>query len=321
MVKQRPPAGNNFIAIAAGHQHSLALKSDGSIVGWGYNYYGQATPPAGNNFIAIAAGNSHSLALKSDGSIVGWGYNNYGQATPPAGNNFTAIAAGGYHSLALRRGPFSDLNSDAFVDFLDYSVFAKDWQQTPDPCDPNNGDITRDNQVNIHDLIELGESWLTRFVTPATNPMPADKATNTSRYIVLQWQPGENSTSHDVYFGTDFNEVNNADIDNQVVYMGNQYVNFWDTNHFTSNGLDFNSTYYWRIDEIASGYLTKGTVWAFKTGFGKAENPQPNNGQQYVTTHPILSWSLGTDAISHDVYFGTSYNDVNTLILQVRMFI
>jgi hypothetical protein len=97
-----PPAGNNFIAIAAGCQHSLALKSDGSIVGWGLNGFGQATPPAGNNFIAIAVGYAHSLALKSDGSIVGWGLNNFGQATPTAGNNFIAIAAGDLHSLALK---------------------------------------------------------------------------------------------------------------------------------------------------------------------------------------------------------------------------
>ena len=59
----------NLTKIAACSSHSLALKSDGSIVGWG----GQATPPAGNDFTAVAAGGSHSLALKSDGSIVGWG--------------------------------------------------------------------------------------------------------------------------------------------------------------------------------------------------------------------------------------------------------
>jgi hypothetical protein len=103
-----PPAGNNFIAIAAGGEdHSLALKSNGSIIAWGDNSYGQATPPVGNNFIALAAGGGvmtpgYSLALKSDGSIVGWGNNYYGQASPPAGNNFIAIAAGGYHSLALK---------------------------------------------------------------------------------------------------------------------------------------------------------------------------------------------------------------------------
>jgi len=97
-----PPSGNDFVAIAAGGDHSLALKSDGSIVGWGHNHDGQATPPAGNDFVAIATGGDHSLALKSDGSIVGWGYNCYGQATPPAGNDFVTIAVGDYHSLALK---------------------------------------------------------------------------------------------------------------------------------------------------------------------------------------------------------------------------
>ena len=97
-------SGNDFVAIAAGGYHSLALRSDGRIVGWGANENGQATPPAGNNFIAIAAGELHSLALRADGSIVGWGDNEYGQATPPSGNNFVAIAAGRTHSLALRGG-------------------------------------------------------------------------------------------------------------------------------------------------------------------------------------------------------------------------
>ncbi|MDD5134204.1 MAG: hypothetical protein PHP01_02180 [Phycisphaerae bacterium] len=97
-----PPAGNDFVAIATGGQYSLALKSDSSIVGWGDNHYGQATSPIGNDFVAIAAGGEHSLALKSDGSIVGWGWNDFGQATVPEGNDFVAIAAGRFHSLALK---------------------------------------------------------------------------------------------------------------------------------------------------------------------------------------------------------------------------
>jgi hypothetical protein len=90
------------VAIAAGGQHSLALKSDGSIVGWGRDRYGQATPPDGNDYVAIAAGWWYSLALKSDGSIVGWGHDGYGVASPPAGNDYVAIATGVVHSLALR---------------------------------------------------------------------------------------------------------------------------------------------------------------------------------------------------------------------------
>ncbi|MHC4302183.1 MAG: hypothetical protein ACYS7Y_33405 [Planctomycetota bacterium] len=52
------------MAIAAGEEHSLALRADGSVVGWGWNANGRATPPAGNDFVAISAGYSHSLAIK-----------------------------------------------------------------------------------------------------------------------------------------------------------------------------------------------------------------------------------------------------------------
>ncbi|MHC4266598.1 MAG: hypothetical protein ACYSUK_11825 [Planctomycetota bacterium] len=100
---------SGIVAIAAGYDHSLALKSDGSIVGWGKDHYGQATPPAGTDYVAIAAGyvaisagGYHSLALRSDGSIVGWGYDYHGQATPPAGTDYVGIATGSLHSLALK---------------------------------------------------------------------------------------------------------------------------------------------------------------------------------------------------------------------------
>jgi len=97
-----PPSGTDFVAVAAGCYHSLALKADGSIVGWGDDYSGQASPPSGTDFVAVAAGCYHSLALKADGSIVGWGKDYSGQASPPSGTDFVAVAAGGHHSLALK---------------------------------------------------------------------------------------------------------------------------------------------------------------------------------------------------------------------------
>src|SRR5947199_9064790 len=56
-----------FTAIAAGWGHTLALTREGTVLAWGYNGYRQSTVPAGLcNVIAIAAGRQHSLALKSD---------------------------------------------------------------------------------------------------------------------------------------------------------------------------------------------------------------------------------------------------------------
>jgi hypothetical protein len=97
-----PPSGNHFVAISARQEHSLALRADGSIAWWGRRYYHNATPPSGNDFVAVSAGGHHSLALRTDGSIAGWGRDNYGQATPPEGNDFVAISAGWWHSLGLK---------------------------------------------------------------------------------------------------------------------------------------------------------------------------------------------------------------------------
>lgn len=96
------PQGYDFVAIAAGDCHSLALKADRSLVAWGCNDHGQCDVPQGNNFLAIAAGGYRSLALKTDGSIVGWGRNWVGAGDVPDDNDFVAIAAGGLHSLALK---------------------------------------------------------------------------------------------------------------------------------------------------------------------------------------------------------------------------
>jgi len=95
---------SGVIAIAAGYEHNLALKSDGTVVAWGYNANGQTTIPSGlSDVIAIAAGYGHSLALKSDGTVVAWGSNFYGQTTVPSGlSDVTAIAAGHVYSLALK---------------------------------------------------------------------------------------------------------------------------------------------------------------------------------------------------------------------------
>ncbi len=79
-----------------------ALKSDGTVVAWGYSNFeslpgvDQATnvPPGLSNVVAIAAGTAFALALRSDGTVVAWGFDDRGQTNVPAGlSNVVAIAA------------------------------------------------------------------------------------------------------------------------------------------------------------------------------------------------------------------------------------
>src|ERR1041385_1769215 len=70
----------------------------GRVVAWGANNY--FVPPRATNITAIAAGGRHALALRSDGSVMGWG-NGAAAEVPADLKNVAAISAGGEHSLAL----------------------------------------------------------------------------------------------------------------------------------------------------------------------------------------------------------------------------
>ncbi|MHC4500822.1 MAG: LamG domain-containing protein, partial [Planctomycetota bacterium] len=73
-------------------------------------------------------------------------------------------------------------------------------------------------------------------------------------------------------------------------------------------------TYYWRIDEVNVGHPDspwKGSVWTFRINEGEAHSAEPADQKRMVELDQILSWGAGCWAVSHDVYFGTSFDDVN----------
>lgn len=129
-VQVKGPGGQGFFegiaVVAAGNAHTLALKKDGTVWGWGINDKGQLGDDTGDSsktpvlakglkgMVAIAAGTSHSLALKGDGSLWAWGSNIAGQLGDKSISNrlapvwvkaianVAAIAAGESHSVALK---------------------------------------------------------------------------------------------------------------------------------------------------------------------------------------------------------------------------
>ena len=109
--------------ISAGANHSLALLSDGTVMGWGDNSHGQAkgvqssglaTGQFGGNVsgtsgellddvVSISAGGNHSLALRTDSGVVAFGSNYVNQCSiPSSATGVIQIAAGLNHSLVLK---------------------------------------------------------------------------------------------------------------------------------------------------------------------------------------------------------------------------
>ncbi|MHC4866984.1 MAG: LamG-like jellyroll fold domain-containing protein [Planctomycetota bacterium] len=150
------------------------------------------------------------------------------------------------------------------------------------------------------------------------NPYPDANATGVPLDVVLSWTPGvgtPDTNGHDVYFGTGYDDVNDATDPDVLPGRGNQDANTWDSNNFDPNGLDSNSTYYWRIDEVNDCGPTKGTVWAFTTCLvpGEANDPETQGpGGEPNAIDSILSWTPGIHAEEHVVFFGIDFNDVNS---------
>jgi len=98
------PGGVHYLDVAWGHDHYLALRSDGEVVAWGNNLYGDCNVPPlppGTVYTAIAAGWQHSVAARSDGAIVVWGNNSTPPPPVPPGIPCIGLACGDHHAVAL----------------------------------------------------------------------------------------------------------------------------------------------------------------------------------------------------------------------------
>jgi len=163
---------------------------------------------------------------------------------------------------------------------------------------------------NVDDVMRVAEY----VATKAANPRPTDGAIHRDIWVTLSWSPGAYATSHDVYIGENFADVeagtgdtfqgNRPSTDLTIGFPGFPYP----------DGLVPGTTYYWRIDEVDSANTHKGDIWSFMIAPKKAFNPDPVNGADLVGLDAKLSWKSGFNAKLHTVYFGDNYDEVNDAV-------
>jgi hypothetical protein len=110
------------------------------------------------------------------------------------------------------------------------------------------------------DRVYFGAEPPPSLATTAVAVNPLDEETDVSRDVVLSWLPGDFAAEHDVYFGSDFDEVNDATV-NDPVYVGRQTPV-----SYAPGRLILDQTYYWRIDEVNAApdqTVFKGGTWGF----------------------------------------------------------
>ena len=163
---------------------------------------------------------------------------------------------------------------------------------------------------------------------PASLPLPANNAQDTPRNTILSWTEGDTAAKHNVYFGTNFDDVNEANLTDQrgVLVSENQEELSFDP--LGPDLLDYGQTYYWRIDEVEADGTTinRGNIWKFTVAnfivvddfesYNDLEPQDPNSKRIFNTW--IDGWEIATNGATvgyaePDFENGEHFVETNTI--------
>ncbi len=109
--------------------------------------------------------------------------------------------------------------------------------------------ISGAGQALFYDELRIGDTYADVAASTrglALSPSPADESTDVPLDSLMSWTAGEFAAAHDVYLGTNFDDVNNAGRTNPLDVLVSQ----GQTTTEYSADLEYGQTYYWRIDEV-----------------------------------------------------------------------
>jgi hypothetical protein len=171
------------------------------------------------------------------------------------------------------------------------------------------------DDVRIYDYA-LSPAEVKRLATlpQATKPSPVDGAIYQDTWVSLTWVSGGHAASHNVFFGENFEDVNDG---TGGTFRGNQDLDYFIAGfagYPYPDGLVPGTTYYWRIDEVNDSDPNspwKGDVWSFTVPSKIAYNPNPPDGARFIKPDINLSWTAGFGAKLQTIFFGDNYDDVS----------
>jgi len=122
------------------------------------------------------------------------------------------------------------------------------------------------NRVLSFEEIVLISEFLRPKSDFASKPNPADGSIDLPRETVLSWRQGEHVKLHQVFLGTDFNDVSEASVSEPRDVLVSDLLS--DAMYDPPGLLEFNQTYYWRVDQINDTEPNSpwiGNIWQFAT--------------------------------------------------------
>ncbi|MFC1792408.1 LamG domain-containing protein [Planctomycetota bacterium] len=140
---------------------------------------------------------------------------------------------------------------------LDYFIVGFPGYPYPDGLVPGTTYYWRIDEVNDLDPNSPWKGDVWSFTVPsktAYNPNPPDGAEFIYPDTILSWTAGFGAKLHTVFFGDNFDEVSNA---TEGMPAG--------TSTYDPGTLEYDKSYYWRIDQFDGSITYKGNIWSFKT--------------------------------------------------------
>jgi hypothetical protein len=288
-----------------------AGKDDSSICGWAMTN----TVASGWRWIVAygspAVGQAMFIGMNSD-YLFGGGY-----ADDVRYNNFWEV--GVWHHICLT---YDGTTARLYADGIEVASEMKSWniilnracigQQVNNWAEFWDGMV---DDVRIYNRVLTDDEIKKLSLLPkASGPQPEDGSMYEETWANLAWLPGRYAGSHDVYFGDNFDDIDDG---TGGTFLGNVTETWFligFPGHPYPTGLALGTTYYWRIDTVNDLHPDspwKGDVWSFWLPPKTAYDPDPADGAKFVDPNADLTWTAGWGGALHFVYFGDDFDTVN----------